>query len=94
MTNRIWNSQIVEAVKSILERTPPELAADIIERGITLTGGVALLSGIDRLLEMETSIPVNIPEDPISSVAIGTGRVLEEIDMLRRHSFKPSRHRS
>jgi len=87
-------SQVIDAVKSILERTPPELAADIIERGITLTGGVALLSGMDRLLELETSIPVNIPEDPISAVAIGTGRVLEEIDTLRRHSFTPYRHGS
>ncbi len=87
-------SQIVDAVKSILERTPPELAADIIERGITLTGGVALLSGMERLLELETSIPVSVPDDPISSVAVGTGRVLEEVDTLRRHSFTPSRHRS
>ncbi|GAG17376.1 unnamed protein product, partial [marine sediment metagenome] len=77
----------------ILERTPPELAADIIERGITLTGGMALLSGMDRLLELETSIPVNVPEDPISSVAVGIGRVLEEVETLRRHSFKPSRDR-
>jgi len=80
--------EIIDSVKAILERTPPELAADIIERGITLTGGGALLPGIDRLLELETSIPVNIAEDPISSVAIGTGRVLEEIETLRRHSPK------
>ncbi len=75
--------QIVEAVKAILEQTPPELAADIIERGITLTGGGALLTGVDRLLELETSIPVTVAEDPISSVAVGTGRVLDEIDGLR-----------
>jgi rod shape-determining protein MreB len=75
-------SAIVEAVKSILERTPPELAADIIERGITLTGGGALLRGIDRLLELETGIPTRVADDPISSVAMGTGKVLENLDIL------------
>ena len=78
--------QIMDRVRSILERTPPELAADIIERGINLTGGVALLAGMDRLLELETGIPVRVPEDPISCVAIGTGRVLEELDILRQHA--------
>ena len=77
--------QIVEAVKSLLERTPPELAADIIERGITLTGGVALLRGLDRLLYLETGIPVHVPEDPISSVAMGTGKVLDQLDIMDRH---------
>jgi rod shape-determining protein MreB len=76
--------QIVEAVKSQLERTPPELAADIIERGITLTGGVALLRGLDRLLYLETGIPVHVPEDPISSVAMGTGKVLDQMEILER----------
>jgi len=75
-------SAIVEGVKSILEQTPPELAADIIERGITMTGGGALLRGMDRLLELETGIPVRVPDDPISSVAMGTGKVLEELDLL------------
>jgi rod shape-determining protein MreB len=75
-------SAIVEAVKSILERTPPELAADIIERGITLTGGGALLTGTDRLLELETGIPVRVADDPISSVAMGTGKVLEEVHLF------------
>ncbi len=83
--------QIIERVKTILERTPPELAADIIERGITLTGGVALLGGMDRLLELETGIPVTVADDPISSVAVGTGRVLEEIDILRQLSPEPIR---
>lgn len=69
--------QIVEAVKAILERTPPELAADIIERGITMTGGGALLSGIDRLLELETGMPVRVADDPMSCVAKGTGMVLD-----------------
>ncbi len=76
--------QIVEAVKAILERTPPELAADIIERGITLTGGVALLTGMDRILELETGIPVRVADDPISSVAVGTGRALDQLDTLRK----------
>jgi len=75
-------SQIVGRVKAILERTPPELAADIIERGITLTGGGALLRGLDQLLELETGIPVRVAQDPISCVAIGTGKVLDEIDSL------------
>jgi len=75
-------SQIVGRVKTILEHTPPELAADIIERGITLTGGGALLAGVDLLLELETGIPVKIAKDPISCVAIGTGRFLDIIDTL------------
>jgi rod shape-determining protein MreB len=79
-------AQIVERTKNVLERTPPELAADIIERGITLTGGVALLVGLDRLLELETGIPVHIADDPMTSVAIGTGQALEELDVLRRTS--------
>ena len=85
-------SQIVAAVKTILERTPPELAADIIERGITLTGGGALLRGMDRLLQMETQIPVHVADDPMSSVAIGIGKVLEEIETLqRRHALRSAR---
>jgi rod shape-determining protein MreB and related proteins len=75
-------SQIVGRVKTILEHTPPELAADIIERGITLTGGGALLAGLDLLVELETGIPVKIAQDPMSCVAIGTGRFLDIIDTL------------
>jgi len=70
-------SQIVDKVKAVLEETPPELAADIIERGITLTGGGALLRGLDRLLMEETNIPVYVADDPLSCVAIGTGRALD-----------------
>ncbi|MBU0609652.1 MAG: rod shape-determining protein [Armatimonadetes bacterium] len=85
-------SQIVAAVKTILEKTPPELAADIIERGITLTGGGALLQGMDLILQIETQIPVHVAEDPMSSVAVGTGKVLEEIETLqRRHTLRPMR---
>jgi rod shape-determining protein MreB len=64
---------IVEAVKAVLEKTPPELAADIIDRGIILTGGGALLRGLDTLLGEVTGIPVIIADDPLSCVAIGTG---------------------
>ena len=76
---------IVASVKSLLERTPPELAADTIERGIVLTGGGSLLAGIDRLLELETGIPVRVADDPVSCVAMGTGKVLEEVDVLDQH---------
>lgn len=77
-------NQIVEKVRSVLEETPPELAADIIERGIVLTGGGALLRGFDKLLSHATNIPVYIAEDPLSCVAIGTGRALEELDTIVR----------
>lgn len=74
---------IVERVRSVLEETPPELAADIIERGITLTGGGALLRGIDKLLESVTNIRIQVADDPLSCVAIGTGRALEEFAAIR-----------
>jgi rod shape-determining protein MreB len=77
-------AQIVEAVKQTLERTPPELAADIVDRGIILAGGGALLRGIDRLLSEETGMPVTLTDDPLSAVVMGTGRALEEIDTLKR----------
>ncbi len=73
-------SGIVAAVKSALEQTPPELGADVADRGIVLTGGGALLEGIDRLLEEETSLPVVCAEDPLTCVARGGGRALELID--------------
>ncbi len=71
-------NEIVEAVKVTLENTPPELASDIMERGIVLAGGGALLRGMDRLLSSETEMPVHIAPDPLSCVVIGTGRALEE----------------
>jgi len=77
-------AQIVEAVKQTLERTPPELAADIVDRGIIMVGGGSLLRGIDRLISEETGIPVTITDDPLSAVALGTGRALEEIETLKR----------
>ena len=80
-------TQIVEKVKRVLERTPPELAGDIIERGIVLTGGGALLRGLDRLLSAATGIPVSVAEDPLSCVAIGTGRALEELPTIRESAI-------
>jgi rod shape-determining protein MreB len=75
---------IVEAVKRTLERTPPELAADIIDRGIMLAGGGALLKGIDTLISHETGIVTHIAADPLSCVVLGTGRVLENFKQLER----------
>lgn len=71
---------IVEAVRQTLEQTPPELAADILERGIILTGGGALLRNLDKRLRQETNLPVNVAEDPLTCVVRGTGRVLENFD--------------
>lgn len=75
---------IVDAVKSCLEKTPPELAADIMDRGIMLAGGGSLLRNLDKLLSAETGMPVHMAEDPLSCVALGTGMVLENADILRR----------
>ena len=74
---------IVDSIRFTLEKTPPELAADVIEKGIMLTGGGALLKGLDKLIFEETGIPVNIAEYPLDCVAIGTGTVLEELEMLK-----------
>jgi rod shape-determining protein MreB len=76
-------SAIVDAVKTTLDRTPPELAADIMEQGIMITGGGALLAGLDRRLAHETGMPINIARDPLFSVVIGSGRALENIDAMR-----------
>ncbi len=84
---------IVEKVKRVLEKTPPELAADIIERGIVLTGGGALLRGLEKLLSAATGIPVWIAEDPLSCVAIGTGRALEELGAIRESAIVSGSHR-
>ncbi len=74
---------IVDSIKYTLEKTPPELAADVMERGIMLTGGGALLQGLDKLIYEETGIPVHIAEYPLDCVALGTGRVLDEVDVLK-----------
>jgi rod shape-determining protein MreB len=83
---------IVEAVKTTLERTPPELAADIVDRGIVLAGGGALLRGLDQLLGAETGMPVIVADDPLSSVALGAGKALEEIDTLKKVLVAGKRH--
>jgi rod shape-determining protein MreB len=75
---------IVETVRTCLERTPPELAADIVDTGIVVAGGGSLLRGLDRLLAQETRLPVRIAPDPTSCVVLGLGRVLDEIDLLKR----------
>ncbi|SNX53536.1 rod shape-determining protein [Thermoanaerobacterium sp. RBIITD] len=74
--------EIIEAVHSVLERTPPELAADICDRGIVLTGGGALLHGLDKLLEEKMDIPVTIANDPISCVVLGTGKALNSLSTM------------
>ncbi|MDZ4340492.1 MAG: rod shape-determining protein [candidate division NC10 bacterium] len=74
---------IVDAVKTALERTPPELAADIAEKGIVMTGGGALLHGLDTLLGLETHLKMTIAEDPLSCVVLGAGKVLDELDFLK-----------
>jgi rod shape-determining protein MreB len=80
-------SIIVNAVRVALERTPPELSADIVDRGIVLTGGGSLLRNLDRLLREETGLPVSVAEDPLSSVVLGTGKMLSDFDLLRKISL-------
>ncbi|MDF2929628.1 MAG: mbl [Anaerospora sp.] len=76
-------SLIVDCVKSVLEKTPPELAADIVDRGIVMTGGGSLIHGLDRLINQETGIPTYLAEDPLSCVALGTGKALDAMEMLQ-----------
>jgi len=83
-------SAIVEAVKVTLDKTPPELAADIMEQGIVLTGGGALLHGIDARLSAETGMPIVIAKNPLHSVVMGSGQCLEEFDVLRHVLFSSS----
>jgi rod shape-determining protein MreB len=87
------NTRIVEAVRMTLERCPPELAADLIDHGIVLAGGGALLRGLDRLLGEETGLPVSVSESPITAVANGTGTVLQEMDTLSRAVQSSARKR-
>jgi rod shape-determining protein MreB len=75
---------IVDACRTALERTPPELAADIVDKGIVLTGGGALMRGVDLLLRQETNLPITVADDPLSCVALGTGKVLDELDLLKK----------
>jgi rod shape-determining protein MreB len=77
-------SSILESIRITLERCPPELSADLVDRGIVMAGGGALLRGIDRLVAEETGLPVHIADDPLSAVAEGTGRVLQELQFLKQ----------
>jgi len=82
---------IIEAVKVTLEKTPPELASDIMDRGIVMTGGGSLLRGLDKLLYQETGMPVHIAEETLSCVALGTGKALESLDVLKRILVSPKK---
>ena len=84
---------IIDCIKQTLEATPPELAADIMAFGITLTGGGALLSGLDQLITNETGMPVHIANEPLNCVVLGTGTVLEHIDTLRKVLVSPKKLR-
>jgi rod shape-determining protein MreB len=76
-------SSILEAIRSALEGTPPELSADIVDKGIVLTGGGALLRNLDKLIRDETGLPVTVADDPISAVVLGAGKALDELDLLK-----------
>ena len=80
--------QIAEALKSVLEQTPPDLAGDIVENGVVLTGGGALIRGLDKYLSDIVKLPVYIAEDPLLAVAKGTGKALDELDLLQQTSFE------
>ena len=81
---------IVEAVRLALDRTPPELSADIVEKGIVLAGGGALLRNLDILLREETGLPVIIADDPLTAVVRGSGKVLDELDLLKKVTTRGS----
>jgi len=86
-------SQIVEAVKVTLDRTPPELASDIMDRGIVLAGGGSLLNGLDERLRDETEMPIHLADSPLTCVAVGSGRSLEEFEVMRKSSQGARRRR-
>ena len=75
---------IVDAVKTTLDKTPPELSGDVMDRGIVLTGGGALLAGLDERLRHETGMPIHVTDDPLNSVAMGAGKCVEEFEALQQ----------
>jgi rod shape-determining protein MreB len=85
--------QIIDAVKSTLDKTPPELASDIMDRGIMMAGGGSLLQGLDERLRRETEMPIHVAESPLTCVAVGSGRSLEEFEVMQKASSKNGRHR-
>jgi rod shape-determining protein MreB len=87
-------AQIIDAIKSTLDKTPPELSADIMDRGIVLAGGGALLRGLDQRLRQETHIPTHLAESPLTAVAVGAGRSLEEFEAMRNSARARSRSRN
>jgi len=80
--------QIIDAIKTTLDKTPPELASDICDRGIVLSGGGSLLRGIDLLISKTTNVPVILSENPLTSVVLGAGKFLEEIEFLNKNAYK------
>jgi rod shape-determining protein MreB len=78
----------MNAVRVALERTPPELSADISDRGIVLTGGGALIKNLDKRIREETGLPVSIADDPLCSVVLGTGKMLSDFNLLRKISIE------
>jgi rod shape-determining protein MreB len=78
---------IINAVRIALEKTPPELSADIIDRGIVLTGGGALLKNIDKRIREETQLPVFVTEDPLTTVVLGAGKMLDDFELLKKISL-------
>ena len=81
-------STIINAIKVSLEKTPPELSADIIDRGIILTGGGALLKNMDKRIQEETKLPVFITDDPLTTVVLGAGKMLDNLDLLKKMSLE------
>lgn len=81
--------EILEVIKTTLEQTPPELSADLIDRGLILAGGGALLRGIDKLISEETGLPVHMADDPLTAIALGTGKVLENLRILKKLEIIP-----
>jgi rod shape-determining protein MreB and related proteins len=86
--------QILDAIRSTLDKTPPELAADIMDRGIVLAGGGALLAGLDERLRHETQMPAQLAESPLTCVAVGSGRSLEVLEMMHRAAKQRSKSRN
>jgi len=82
-------SGILEAIRTTLERTPPELLADLIDRGLIMAGGGALLRGLDKLISEETGLPVHVADDPLTAVALGTGKVLDNLNVLKQLEISP-----